>query len=310
MSITNIEQSTINYMKWYACNYLHANPNTFNNVGIYPYDIQNLTIIPKLNNFVVSPSQKATAIQIMENNTDVEKRLFVKFSEKKQEDITTHTKEGFKIYEGIKSNFSFHIHVNFMIAGGFEQSLEIPFNLEGACYSTKTTTTTSSKLWEMKHLIIIPPHSKIVSNLMIMGADIQIPMELSANIKGTYVHNDKVNYFSTLSFQQHDGSKAQALFGASNLSQEEWPNKPISFRSPGLYSSLNLKGDAVTTMELCLYTMVRFELIPLDGYIGERKIWYSDYIILRDGREVRLPNFNSLTGKSSFMDVDVIRGRI
>ncbi|PHE90197.1 hypothetical protein COF80_00075 [Bacillus toyonensis] len=304
--ITNIEQSTINYMIWYATHYLHANPNTFYNVGLYPYEIHNLSIVPKFNRITVNPSQKDTVIQTIENNTDVEQHRIIEFYEKTTENITNCTTAGYSIYEGIKSTFTCNIQINFLISGGLEESLEVPVHSEYKCHDTETTNTTYSKLWQVKQTVIIPPHSRINANLIIMGTNIKIPMQLSANIKGTHVHNNKSNYFSSLSFQQHDGSKVRAKFCASNLSQDAWPDKPVSFRSPGPYSSLNLKGDATTTIEPGLYAMVRFEKIPLNGNYQESKIWYSDQVLLRDGREIRLPNFDPLTGKASCIDVDMM----
>ncbi|HDR5276894.1 TPA: ETX/MTX2 family pore-forming toxin [Bacillus thuringiensis] len=304
--ITNIEQSTINYMKWYAINYLNAEPTTFFTEGIYPYEVQNISINPKLNNFFVNTFPKEEYFQVIENNTDTNQLQNIKFSEKSIETITNTTTLGYTLYKGIKLSTTFNILVNFMISGSIEQSLEIPFNSEFKCYSTETTKKTFNKLWEFTQPVIVPPHTRITATLIIMGATIKIPTQLSANINGAHMYNNKENWFSSISFRQFNGSKVKTLFAASNLSQNSWPKKPSIFASPGPHGSLNLRGESIITVEPGLYTVAKFVESPLDGFSNERKTWYTDKVILRDGRMIQLPNLNPLTGKSSFIDTEII----
>lgn len=115
----------------------------------------------------------------------------------------------------------------------------------------------------------------------------KIPIKLSANLKGNGPYG---NTLCSIAFQRYQGTDLALYFDAHHL--YFWPNKPACFKSIGPNASLNLEGASTTVVSPGLYTTVRFDQTPLSGYSGETKIWYSDQIMLRDGRILTIPNFD------------------
>ncbi|TKI78693.1 hypothetical protein FC699_36955, partial [Bacillus wiedmannii] len=82
MAITDVEKSAIDFMRWHSVAKMNGIPNTWYNERIHPYEVNNPIAVPKSTSFKTVPFPKATAVQILENNTGVQQSQTVKFSEK------------------------------------------------------------------------------------------------------------------------------------------------------------------------------------------------------------------------------------
>ncbi|HDR5278216.1 TPA: ETX/MTX2 family pore-forming toxin [Bacillus thuringiensis] len=311
MAITDIEQSAFDIIEGFALkSFPGIIPGSFFNRKIYPYELTNAIAVPVTTSITANPIPKVTSIQVLENDGEAVQNQTAKFSEKSIESVKNTTTEGYKIGAGIKSTTKFKVKVGFLVSGEIEQSLEVSLTGEYNHSSTQETTRTTEKLWEITQPVTVPPYSRITATLVIMEANLKIPMTLSANLRGTKLTSGIVYPFVGIDFQTTNGSVgtdlgADGLYRYGSYSQH---GKPESFKSAGPNQSLNLEGHSFTAAGVGLYTIVRFEQTPLSGYSGETKTWYSDQVMLRDGSILTLPNFNAIIGRSDSCSGPIILG--
>ncbi|MCR8861030.1 ETX/MTX2 family pore-forming toxin [Bacillus sp. FSL K6-6038] len=303
MAIDDINSNARNFMEWRLRT--HYNPSRLGEVYFYPYEIRNAIAVPKTTSFRVTPQQKATSIQVLENNTSIPQSQTVKFSEKTIETVSNSTTEGYKIGTGVKSTTKASLQVKFPFgSGGAEQSLELSVTSEYNHSSTSTTTHTTERLWEVTQPVTVPAYSRVTATLVIMGTTFSVPMDLTANLHGTRAGGDG---FCAQDYWNQKNEKWWVLWTAGHLANGSWPNRPKSFVSVGPNSSLNLKGASMTTVGPGLYSTVKFDQTPLEGYENalESKTWYSNEIQLRDGQIVTVPSIDPVTGDFSELDPEI-----
>ncbi|TKH16338.1 pesticidal protein [Bacillus wiedmannii] len=286
MAITDVEKSAIDFMRWHSVAKMNGIPNTWYNERIHPYEVNNPIAVPKSTSFKTVPFPKATAVQILENNTGVQQSQTVKFSEKVSETTSSSTTEGYKVSAGIKSTTKLSFKMSFIASGGIEQTVEVSTNAEYNHSSTTTTSSTVEKTWEVTQPVIVPANSRVTATLIIMGGEVKVPIKLSANITGS----NTSYHFCSHAFARYNAVNLGAYYRSGHLMG--LPNRPASFKSIGPNYSLNVEGASTTVVSPGLYTTVRFDQTPLSGYSGETKTWYSNQIMLRDGHVLTIPNFD------------------
>jgi hypothetical protein len=302
MTITNIELAIRDYTNWDGTREIpgYINRQVIDGPNIYDYVISDSVAVPKTVIFNVNPTPYTGPNIISENNTDVNKNKRIKFSEKVVETTTHTTTKGFKIGGGIKSTTKGTLKLKFPVGElGFEQTLELlPLTGEYNSSSTTGNTCANEKLWEITDNITVPPHSRVTSTLIIMKTEVRVPMELTTNLRGT--NSSGEGSFPTSNGLFSYTTSARGTVGgifvsyyvrpASALYNTSWPDKPATFNSIGSNESLNLLGSGYSDVVPSLYVTIRQDQTPLSGYPGETKTWYSDKVILRDGRIVTLPS--------------------
>ncbi|PEM46675.1 ETX/MTX2 family pore-forming toxin [Bacillus toyonensis] len=293
MAITDIESAAKDYMNWALPHYSGYSPTSYK---FYPYTISNVSAVPAQTAFETAPVQKAASVQVVTNNTSLTQSQTLKFSEKLIESTTGSTTEGYKIGSGITSTSKFSYNVKIFAANiGFDQTFTVTTTGEYNHSSTETTTKTTEKLWELTQPVSVPPYTQIVATLLILGADLQIPMTLNAFLLGNGTEIGSENLYCSAYY--YNPNYTLQPYYAGNMANRSWPNRPDCFYQ-GVYS-LQLQGASTTSHGPGLYATVLFEQTPLPGFetFSESKTWYSNEVLLRDGSIITIPDLDPATGR-------------
>lgn len=285
MEITDIVLKIYDFIEWDYVTNQDGIPYTLFVKAIYEYELNDTVTIPETKVFQTTPIPIASALTITENRSSQTQLHTIKFSEKKMESVTNTTVHGFKIGGAIKVGAKGTVTANFLVSGGTaEANVELSLTGEYNYSSTTANVNQTEKTWEITENVSVASHTSLTSQLIIMQADIRVPMILNSNLIGKRYYDDYANMFFSYIFQSKTSGRTEMISPASRLANQSWPGKPIVFKSGGSNGSLNLSGFGYSDLYKGLYAFIRYTETPLDRYSSPGKTWDSNLIHLRDGQ--------------------------
>lgn len=266
MSIIDFSKKAYEFIDWHANTQNPHKPKNHDHI-IYPYAYDAYSEVQQKTFHIGNPTPLAGAFRVIENNSDVQQKQTVKFSEKTVNTITHTTVNGYKVGDGIKSTTKASLECSFIAAGKLEQSVEISVTGEYNHSSTDTNTNTVEKVWELTEEVQAPPKSRIVARLVIMRAKLQVPVKLTTYLYGT-TRKEEYNFPALVGYD-YDASRNYYPnwwdFAGYSLGAANWPGKPESFSYKEGDPSLIITGEGITTVDLGLYVTTRYDQFPISS---------------------------------------------